>query len=328
MAFTPTHDNSLLKGKLPTSNPNNIANLQALTDDNATTMINLNASSTIVYDLGYDSDITHYLLAGGSGSNISFLDKNNVELAVKGESSGYRDKVIADISSTPILKVRFIKVYIGLNDLSSVNVWGIEPKKYKILILSSGSYKKYSASSWQTVASTTPTELDYLQGNTLEDISLIPESAWQQLTGSVEMCYYTDDAVITEAQFNVETNPFTLADEFEGKEIKVLEYTDNPSQVESKVETEVEPYSIYDEFGDTMEVLYYTDDTAKTKADLEITANYSPLDELTGDFEVVTWSNAIDEVVQEAIPQLSDKVVAEGTVYETPLNLENVVKVK
>jgi len=195
----------------------------------------------------------------------------------------------------------------------------------KALILHGGVYKYYTTS-WQTIGATV-TELDY-KTKGMEDISSIPESAWSGLTGSVELTLWSDFQPKSEAQFNIETTPFTLADEFKGKEVKVLEYTDNPSQVESKVETEVEPYSIYDEFGDTMEVLYYTDDTAKTKADLEITANYSPLDELDEDFEVVTWSNAIDEVVQKSTPQLSTDVVQDGTVYATPLNLENVVKVK
>lgn len=199
---------------------------------------------------------------------------------------------------------------------------------YKSLIYRSGSYMKYLASSWQTVTSSTPTESDYLQGNTMSEIALIPESAWKQLTGTVELCCYTDEPFKLETQFNIETKPFTLSNEFKGKEIKVLEYTDSPSQAESKVETEVESYSIYDEFGDTMEVLYYTDNTTRTKADLEITANYSPLDELEGDFEVVTWSDTIDETVQISIPQLTPDAITEGTIYETPLNLENVVKVK
>lgn len=198
---------------------------------------------------------------------------------------------------------------------------------YKSLIYGNGSYMKYLASSWQIVTLTTPTELDYLNGNTLSEIALIPESAWKQLSGTVELCYFTDNNSKTEVQFNIETAPFTLTDEFKDKEIKIIEYTDNPFRLESKVETDVKPYTIYDEFDDTMEVLYYTEDKNRTTANLEITANYSPLDELD-DFEVVTWSNTIDEVKQENIPKLTSDIITDGKIYETPLNLENVVKIQ
>lgn len=49
------------------------------------------------------------------------------------------------------------------------------------------------------------------------------------------------------------------------------------------------------ELGDSVDILYYTDVPDKLDAELEITANYSPLDEL-GDFEVVTWTEDIDRV--------------------------------
>lgn len=45
------------------------------------------------------------------------------------------------------------------------------------------------------------------------------------------------------------------------------------------------------QLGNSFDVLYYTDDPNKTSANLEITANYSPLDELNDDFEVVTWTD-------------------------------------
>ncbi|CAJ0570727.1 unnamed protein product, partial [Mesorhabditis spiculigera] len=164
----------------------------------------------------------------------------------------------------------------------------------------------------------------------MNDISIIPESAWLQLIGEVELCYYTDDPNKAETSFNIETNPFTLeeewadkdievlyytddpaaiesvvtietdpftlAEEWEDKEIKIIEYTDDPNQTESTITIETEPFTLYDELGDSVDVLYYTDDPSKTSAELNITANYSPLDELEGDFDVVTWTNDEDVI--------------------------------
>lgn len=133
---------------------------------------------------------------------------------------------------------------------------GSQGYKERVLILVGNEYKKWDIT-WQTIATTTPTEQQYLQGNTPEEIALIPASAWKELTGEVKVSYYTD---------NASRNSLTI-------------------------ETIVEPYTVYDEFGDFMEVLYYTDDLTKTSANLEVVANYSPLDELDDEFEVVTWTN-------------------------------------
>ncbi|MER7798456.1 hypothetical protein [Microbacterium sp. NPDC096154] len=129
----------------------------------------------------------------------------------------------------------------------------------------------------------------------MDDLSIIPESAWQELEGDVELCYYTDDPNKDEVSFNITTTPFTLAEEWEDKTISVIEYTDDPNQTESSITLETEPFTIYDELGDEVDVLYYTDDPDKTEAKLNITANYSPLDELEGDFDVVTYSEDLSE---------------------------------
>ncbi len=55
--------------------------------------------------------------------------------------------------------------------------------------------------------------------------------------------------------------------------------------------TKTELYDLYDEFGNETEVLFYTDDLSVTEADLILEANWSPLDELEGDFEVLTWTD-------------------------------------
>lgn len=163
----------------------------------------------------------------------------------------------------------------------------------KVLVFNSGIYKYYS-SEWKTIG-TTIAELDYINYG-MDDISTIPESAWLQLNGEIELCYYTDDPTKTEVSFNVETEPFTLAEEWEDKEIKIIEYTDDPNQTESTITIETEPFTLYDELGDSVDVLYYTDDPSKTSAELNITTNYSPLDELEGDFDVVTWTNDEDVI--------------------------------
>ncbi|WP_338708257.1 hypothetical protein MHI48_09535 [Paenibacillus sp. FSL H7-0942] len=192
------------------------------------------------------------------------------------------------------------------------------------LVKDNQGYKSFDNNTWSIVSLDSPTEQQYLN-NGIKDISIIRESAWSQLQGEVELCYYTDDITKTEAFFNIETNPFTLEEEWEGKdievlyytddpnqtelvvsietdpftlagewedkEIKIIEYTDDPNQTESTITIETEPFTLYDELGDSVDVLYYTDDPTKTSAELNITANYSLLDELEGDFDVVTWTN-------------------------------------
>ncbi|WP_157793930.1 DUF4082 domain-containing protein [Paenibacillus donghaensis] len=182
----------------------------------------------------------------------------------------------------------------GGGNLISIGFDGVSYNR-KVLVFNKNQYKKYT-NTWENI-STNPIESDYISGNTLEQLSLIPESAWSQLTGNVELCYYTDDSTKTEAQFNIETTPFTLAEEWEDKEIKIIEYTDDPNQSESTITLETEPFSLYDELGDTVDVLYYTDDPSKTSANLNVTANYSPLDEIVGDFDVVTWTDDEDIAV-------------------------------
>ncbi|MDQ0721599.1 hypothetical protein QF049_002860 [Paenibacillus sp. W4I10] len=161
---------------------------------------------------------------------------------------------------------------------------------YKCLVKNNDKYFYLYNNQWTHLQTQIPTDQDYLTYG-MDDISIIPESTWAELKGDVELYYFTDDPTKTEASFNIETDPFTLAEEWKDKEIKIIEYTDDPNQTESTITIETEPFTIYDELGDSVDVLYYTDDPTKTSAELNITANYSPLDELEGDFDVVTWTN-------------------------------------
>lgn len=179
------------------------------------------------------------------------------------------------------------------------NSWGVDELivyqavyDEKTLVFHEGVYKTYLFSSWE-VLGTSVSESDYLS-NGMDDISIIPEQAWVTLTGDVELCHWTESPYRTEALFNVETTFFTIAEEWENQTIQIIEYTDDPNQMESSIMMETEPFGFYDEFKDTMDVLYYTDDPRKTSAELELKANYSPLDELDGDFDIVTWTDQED----------------------------------
>lgn len=181
----------------------------------------------------------------------------------------------------------------------------------KVLIFNDNKYKKININTpsphvWETVTNNTPTETDYLNGNNLDDLYLLDENIWSNLVGDVELCFWTDDDSVSEVQFNIQTKPFLLEDEFAGQTIKIIEYTDNLTQPESAITLETEPFTLYDELGDEVDVLYYTDDPDKTSAELEINAEYSPLDELDGDFDVVTWTDneEVDElnISMDALP--------------------------
>lgn len=200
-----------------------------------------------------------------------------------------RDFTVSQPAKFQYYRIKFTAGGTATVGLTSLRM--MEAVQNKVLIFNENKYKKYIQQGWRVVTSNTPTEGDFLGGNTIEDISLIPESAWAELFGDVELSCYTDDLTTSEVQFKIETEQFTLTDEWEDKMIKVIEYTDSPTQVESTITLKTEPFTLYDEFGESVDILYYTDDPLKTKADLELIANYTPLDEIDGDFDVVTWTN-------------------------------------
>ncbi|MFD3272615.1 hypothetical protein ACE3MS_21190 [Paenibacillus dendritiformis] len=182
-------------------------------------------------------------------------------------------------------------------------------------------YKTYR-DRWVLFSNNVPSEADYQKnGIELEYLKLIPESAWAELKGDIELCYYTDDSNKTETSFNIETEPFTLAQEFDDQTIKIIEYTDNPEQEDSTITLETEPFTFYDEVGDSFDVLYYTDDPDKTEAELEISHNYSPLDELDGDFELVTWTMEEEAEVQEELKPIFKEKIEDGDLYSVTVDL-------
>lgn len=151
---------------------------------------------------------------------------------------------------------------------------------------------KYFKNTWVSLGSTV-TESDYITYG-MEDISLVSEDVWKLLQGDIEISYYTDTVNKTDVLFNIETEPFTLAEEWEDQKIKLIEYSDDPYRTESTIFLETEEFDFHDEFKGDMDVLYYTDDPRKTNAEIEITENYSPIDELNSDFDIVTWTDQED----------------------------------
>ncbi|OMD71241.1 LamG domain-containing protein [Paenibacillus odorifer] len=198
----------------------------------------------------------------------------------------------------------------------------ITPIRNRTLVFHNDNYKYYTTS-WKILGSTV-SESDYITYG-IKDISSISEMAWSELVGEVQLCQFTDDSGTTETQFNIETEPFTLAEEWADKTIKVIEYTDNPIQIESLITLETEPFSLYDELGDSVDVLYYTDDPTKTKAELNVTANYSPLDDIQSDFEVVTWTNDEND---EASRSLEIKALPFAQLILTPNDIKTYGNIK
>ena len=172
------------------------------------------------------------------------------------------------------------------------------------------------------------TKQDYLDYG-LEDLSIIPQSNWEELSDYVELKYFTDLNSIEHCFFKIETEPFSVYDyisdnpqliiynestddlvvsttvepfsvyDYISELPTVVAYTESTDDI--TVSTTTEPYDLYDEFGDELEVLYYTDDDSVKEADLILEANWSPIDELDGDFEVVTWTDEGSDTAQRVL---------------------------
>lgn len=164
--------------------------------------------------------------------------------------------------------------------------------EYQVLVYNNNGWKKWNPNllKWVTVTNSNPIESDFNSGMSDDELSLIPETAWSQLFGEVEIGAFALNQKTTEVSFNIETEPFTLSQEWDGKQIQVIEYTDDPQKNESSIVLETDPFTLEDYLSgsDKLDVLYYTDEESAVAPTLETTINYSPLDELN-DFEVVTW---------------------------------------
>lgn len=212
--------------------------------------------------------------------------------------------------------------------LDSIEVYDrvISPIPDKYLVEHNGDYKYHNGTAWQT---TTPTEENFIQYG-MNNLNHITEAQWQELTGDKSIVMWSDFEDKQYASVVLNKEPFTAKDLL-GDNPQVIYYTDSDASqiiVETGVDlysvydyigelptvlaytestediivsTTTEPFDIYDEFGDEVEVLYYTDDEAVNEADLILEANWSPLDELEGDFEVVTWTDEAPETAQRVL---------------------------
>lgn len=173
-----------------------------------------------------------------------------------------------------------------------------DPFYYKVLVKHNGTFKVYFSNTWGNV-SPSPTEQDYIKfGINLKDLPSISQTAWEKLNGDFELYFYTDNASYEKVSCVIETEPFSVYD-YIGELPEVVIYTEDTEDVVVSISTE--PFEIYDEFGDSVEVLFYTDDTDVTNADLILGANWSPIDELDGDFEVVSWTDEAPDTAQRAL---------------------------
>lgn len=129
-------------------------------------------------------------------------------------------------------------------------------------------------------------------------ISTIDNKSIQELLGdSPQAIYYTDSGA-NQISIDTEVEPYSVYN-YISEDPMALVYTESTDDI--IVSTVTEPFDIYDEFGDEVEVLYYTDDISATNANLILEANWSPIDELDGDFEVVTWTDEEEDTAKRIL---------------------------
>ncbi|MGR6760459.1 SPRY domain-containing protein [Paenibacillus sp. T2-29] len=197
----------------------------------------------------------------------------------------------------------------------------------RLLVKANDAYYTYSSGSWEAIEGLI-TESTYLNRG-ITNVSTINESDWSYFSTEIELSYYSDNPNKKTIKFSVDTEPFTLAEEWQEKEIKIIEYTDDPLKPESLISMETEPFILYDELGDNIDVLYYSDELTKTAATLEYNVNYSPLDDIQNNFEVVTWN---DEPINP--PNLSlgalpvNQFIKQPNDFTLPGSLQAIVIVK
>jgi hypothetical protein len=189
---------------------------------------------------------------------------------------------------------------------------------YKNLIKNNGQYLSFNGTDFYPVPTSNPTESDYMSSG-INDLSVIPQTKWQTLLGDVEVSQWTNDPNITNREFEIETNQFSLANEL-GNTPKVIYYTDDPT-LTPVLTTGIEVTTLAEELGDNPDLLYYTDDPNKTTANMEITANYTPIDELNGDFDVVTWTDEVQSDYNEIKTPTYSQASTGGDLYTTSIDL-------
>ena len=236
-----------------------------------------------------------------TGGGVSYWDS---------QASGNATSPSGNKRTTTEMKTpsNYFSTFVNQKDLDGSPMWKLfdgyypsfeEPFEKKILIRHNGLIKTISNGQWSNVSVDTPTEATFISEGIDEiDLNIISSQLWSELGENFDILYYTDrkDANVKSSVLNVDN--YSVYD-YIGELPEVLVYTETTDDIE--VSTTTEPFDIYDEFGDSVEVLYYTDDTQKNEAELIVEANWSPIDELEGDFEVVTWTDEAPDTAQRVL---------------------------
>lgn len=169
-------------------------------------------------------------------------------------------------------------------------------------ILHNGEYKKWNASSglWEIVSSTLPNQQQFLAEG-VEILSSVLDRSDTELKS-----------------FNmIENDNFPQElDNIYGTTIDLKKYMDIKSLTVSAVGQlklcQVDDYEniidftsvddIYDNFNDSVEVLLFTSEINPV---LNLEVNYSPIDELEGNFEVVTWTDESQDKAKRTLDMVS-----------------------
>lgn len=204
----------------------------------------------------------------------------------------------------------------------------------RILIYHDNQYKSYNSDTeeWDIITITgvySPSETEYIDyGMTYSDIQDIPETAWAELDGEVEISLYTSEPRKS-IVFAIETDPFYVEDLLEDEYV-VSEYVisdDGNFPERGGIPTcslITLPTKMNDLLDEEFEVVYSTIDEYKETVNLNLVSEYSPLDELESDIEILHWSEDNEEkFVHEKILTNQVSIVNEGSVYETTVNIDD-----
>lgn len=236
-----------------------------------------------------------------TGGAVSYWDS---------QASGNATSPTGNKRTTAMMKTpsSYFSTFVSQKDLDGSPMWKLfdgyypsfeEPFEKKILIRHNGMTKTINSGKWSNMSVDLPTEATFISEGIDEiDFNTIPSQLWSELGESFDILYYTDrkDANVKGSVLNVDDySVYGYISELP----EVLVYTESTDDI--IVSTTTEPFDIYDEFGEEVEVLYYTDDKSANEADLILEANWSPIDELEGDVEVVTWTDEAPDTAQRVL---------------------------
>lgn len=151
----------------------------------------------------------------------------------------------------------------------------------KYLVLHDNQYKYHDTVAWQITNNTEENFIRYGMSN----LDFITEQQWLELSGEKSLLMWSDFENKKYAHAVLNVNEYSAYDLI-GENPEIIIHTDSTDDI--IISTTTEPYSIYDQLNDEIEVLNYTNDNSVTTSDLILEANFTPIDELEGDLEIVT----------------------------------------